>query len=97
MRTRQAGFDDGFMHESFWTLERTSANKFADWLTLTASKFETAQKQNKTKPQRSSLTNCPKANCCPKYSRATQTVIDLRMAEVYQASTTAPVNIAVVK
>jgi hypothetical protein len=44
MRTRQGGFDDGFMHESFWSPERTSANLFADWLTLTASKFETAQK-----------------------------------------------------
>jgi hypothetical protein len=45
MRARQGGFDDAFMHESFWLPERTSANQFPDWLTLTALK-----KQNKSTP-----------------------------------------------
>jgi hypothetical protein len=60
-----------------------------------ADRLEVEATTQKHKKQQASLASSLKVNCCS--TQISKAVIDLRMAEVYQASTTAPVNIAVVK
>jgi hypothetical protein len=46
--------------------EQASANRFADWLALTASKVEATTKKYKIGKQQASLDSSLKLNCCPR-------------------------------